>query len=193
MENRMHVKLIGYLWGLWVKWGCTKGWRVRKWVSLIRRKLDNLWILRVASKQKQKTSMKVIMHSCQLMSVEVLVFVSWRIYHFDNMLIEPFCIRMERNYQSIFWTLVHTEKQKKKSIDVEIRMSEGCLVNKCSRLTKYHLCVSWYNQFKRCFFSSQVTSQLCLVSRGSKASWECSSRLKVRAWWATQQELRCKV
>lgn len=35
---------------------------------------------------------------------------------------------------------------------MEIEISEGCLANKCSRPTKYHLCVSWYNQFKRWFF-----------------------------------------
>lgn len=77
------------------------------------------------------------------------------------MLVEPLCVRMEMPVFGEPYPCLLLEATKciltkyafgQHIPEVEMEVSEGCLGNKRSHPTRYHLCYPRYGQFKRCFF-----------------------------------------
>ena len=191
MENRTCPKLRGCLViSLWSE--VVQESEGEKMSQFNKEKLDTLWLLQVSLKPKQKTDLKGIIYSSQPTSVEVPIFVSWRMYSYHNT--NPW---MEISVNFL------------ESWPHPLLRSKMCIVRKYAFLIQRvkGLQVGWWrSSLTPCNFifvllgttsskdvsSLQVTSQSCLVSRGSKASWGCSSHLRVRAWWAASKELQCR-
>ena len=83
MENRTCPKLRGCLViSLWSE--VVQESEGEKMSQFNKEKLDTLWLLQVSLKPKQKTDLKGIIYSSQPTSVEVPIFVSWRMYSYHN-------------------------------------------------------------------------------------------------------------